>query len=120
MHAQYLSNRDSILRVCVEREVDGLLVHAYACLKSQAHCLGRERTNDAITRFLDDYHQWLPSGSSPRADRDSVGPNLVRWMAEFQLEVAKLLGRKYGAWALESCMRRLHRRQNSKNQRPQR
>ena len=104
MHAQYLSNRDSILRVCVERELDGLLVHAYACLKSRVHCLGRKRTDEAIAGFLDAYRGWLPSGSSPRADLDSVEPSLVRWIAVFHLEVARPLTSMYGAWALANLV----------------
>ncbi|KAK3904465.1 hypothetical protein C8A05DRAFT_31742 [Staphylotrichum tortipilum] len=28
MHAQYMANRDNLLRACVDRELDGLYVHA--------------------------------------------------------------------------------------------
>ena len=99
MHAQYLSNRYSLLRACVERELDGFLVHSYACLKSRVHCLGLERTDETITRFLDAYRQWLPSGSNPRVDLDSVELSLVRWMAASHLAIVKPLTRIYGAWA---------------------
>lgn len=105
MHAQYMSNRDSLLRACVERELDGLYVHAYACLKSRVHDLGKFRTEEVIAGFLDDYRSWLPLGPSPRADLDGVDPSHIRWMAAFHLAVARPLTRIYSTWALANLAR---------------
>lgn len=60
MHAQYRSNRDSVFRACVERELDGFSVHAYACEKSRVGEIGKVQTDEAITGFLDVYRRWLP------------------------------------------------------------
>ncbi len=101
MHAQYRSNRDTLLRACLEREFDGFLVHAHACQMSRADHLGEAPAREVTTGFVEAYREWLPSGSSPCADLGSVPPSDCRWMAAFQLTVIRPLTRLYSRWALE-------------------
>ena len=102
MHAQYRSNRDKLLRACLEHELDGFLVHAHACQMSRVEHLGDGRAHEVTTDFIDAYSQWLPSGSRPYADLGSVAPSDCRWMAAFHLTVARPLARLYSRWALEN------------------
>ncbi len=109
LHAQYRSNRDSIFRACVERELDGFFVHAYACAMSRVGKLGKVRTDETITDFLDSYRGWLPtfspaSGPSLPIDPAEVDPSCIRWIAAFHLRVAKPLTRMYSSWALASLV----------------
>ena len=100
MHAQYRSNRDSLLGACLARELDGFFVDAYACLMSQARALGPVRTDEKIVGFLNSYHTWL-SGSGPGAgDVSSLDPSDVQWLAAYHLSVALPMARWYSAWAL--------------------
>ena len=108
MHAQYRSNRDSVLRACVERELDGFFVHAFACAMSRVGEIGKVRTDKAITGFLDGYRRWLPVppalGPSPPIDPAKVHPSSVRWLAAFHLRVARPLTRMYSSWALANMV----------------
>lgn len=99
MHAQYRSNRDRLLRACLDRELDGFFVDAAACVKSRAREMRPFRTDEKITDFLDTYHEWL-SGPNPRAASSSVSPSNTRWLAGFHLTVARPLARRYSMWAL--------------------
>jgi hypothetical protein len=94
MHAQYRSNHDKILRTCVRRELDGLFVDAYACLKSQSS-ISMEDTTDVV----DAYRGWL-SDSGPHADLNSVSLSSIQWLAKFHLSVVRPLSRRYSTWAL--------------------
>ncbi|KAK3896611.1 hypothetical protein C8A05DRAFT_48403 [Staphylotrichum tortipilum] len=85
MYAQYARNRDNVLRACVDRELDGLYVHAYACNKSRATTIGPARTNEVVAPFLDAY-------------RDCT----VRWLATFHLSVARPMTNMYSRWALQN------------------
>ena len=102
MHAQYRSNRDNLLRACLEREFDGFLVHAHAFQMSRADRLGEAPAREVAAGFVEAYREWLPSGSSPCADLGSVTPSDCRWMAAFHLTVVRPLTRLYGTWALEN------------------
>ena len=108
MHAQYRSNRDSLLRACLERELDGFFVHAYACAMSRVGKVGKVRTDEAITGFLDGYRRWLPAspaaGPSLPIDPTKVHRSYIRWMAAFQLRVARPLTRMYSIWALTNLV----------------
>ncbi|KAK4182039.1 hypothetical protein QBC35DRAFT_457703 [Podospora australis] len=99
LHAQYYSNRNTLLRSCLDRELHGFLVDAYACVMSRAGVLGSPRTDEIITTFLDNYRGWL-DGSIPCPDLDSTDPGYVRWMAAFHLSVARPLARLFSEWAL--------------------
>jgi hypothetical protein len=99
MHAQYRSNRDRLLRACLERELDGFFVDAYACVMSRVDVLGRVRTDEKITAFCESYRGWLKS-SGRRPDVHSTSAGYVRWLAAFHVRVARPLARRYSTWAL--------------------
>ena len=99
MHAQYQSNRNSLLGACLGRELDGFFVDAYACVMSRVREIGSPRTDEKITAFLDSYGGWL-SGSGPRPDMNSLDPGNVRWLAAYHVSVAQPLARRYSVWAL--------------------
>ncbi|KAM5376430.1 hypothetical protein ACJZ2D_005484 [Fusarium nematophilum] len=101
LHMQYLHDRNSILRACLDRELDGFLVDAYATFMSRVRELGWPRTNEMITSFLGKYSGWL-SGSAPYPGVDSIPPSSVRWMAATHVSVARPLARRYTKWALSN------------------
>ncbi|KAI3328267.1 hypothetical protein F4824DRAFT_517968 [Ustulina deusta] len=101
MHAQYLYNRHRILSACLDRELDGFYVDAYANLKSRASELGWLRTNKTITDFLDSYECWLQGWDSYPCAK-LLPPSRVRWMATYYMSVARPLVRRYSSWALEN------------------
>ncbi|KAL2144764.1 hypothetical protein VTI28DRAFT_8610 [Corynascus sepedonium] len=103
MHAQYRTNRNRILRACLDRELDGFLVDAYACVMSRVCALGSVRTDDTITGFLEAYRRWM-SGLGQRPDLHSVDPGYVRWLAAFHLSVARPLARWYSTWAVANLV----------------
>ncbi|KAL2192587.1 hypothetical protein P885DRAFT_72864 [Corynascus similis CBS 632.67] len=103
MHAQYRTNRNRILRVCLDRELDGFLVDAYACVMSRVCALGSVRTDDTITGFLEAYRRWM-SDPGQRPDLLSVDPGYVRWLAAFHLSVARPLARRYSTWAVANLV----------------
>jgi hypothetical protein len=95
MHAQYRSNRDAIIRASVARDMDGLLVDAYACVMSRVHAMGKPRTKEKIIAHLEAYRGWI-LGSL--IDVDAMRPSYVRWLSAF----IKPLARQYSTWALQS------------------
>jgi hypothetical protein len=99
MHAQYRSNREKILRTCVHRELDGLFVDAYACLKSQSSISMKDTTD-----VLEVYRGWL-SDSNPHAEVNSVSQSSIQWLAKFHLSVVRPLSRRYSMWALANLAR---------------
>ncbi|TGJ81522.1 hypothetical protein E0Z10_g7240 [Xylaria hypoxylon] len=101
MHAQYIYARHKILSTCLDRELDGFYVDAYANLKSRPIDLGWGRSNEVITGFLDSYHGWLADSKSYTCAK-SLPPSRVRWMAAYHLSVARPLVRRYGSWALKN------------------
>ncbi|KAI0414446.1 hypothetical protein F5X98DRAFT_389971 [Xylaria grammica] len=101
MHTQYLYARHKILSTCLDRELDGFYVDAYANLKSRPIDLGWARFNKTIDDFLNSYHGWLAASDSyPCAE--SLPPSRVRWMAAYHISVARPLVRRYGSWALKN------------------
>ncbi|KAI1747724.1 hypothetical protein F4782DRAFT_520157 [Xylaria castorea] len=98
LHARYRYYRNSILRECLSRELDGFLVDAYATAMSRVRELG-PRTNETITDYLDTYQTWL-SSSTPFPSIKSISPGRIRWMAAYHISVAQPLARLYGNWAL--------------------
>ncbi|KAH6649305.1 hypothetical protein F5144DRAFT_552565 [Chaetomium tenue] len=102
MHAQYRSNRDAIIRACVARDLDGLVVDAYACVMSRVHVMGRPRTKEKIIAFLGAYHGWI---SDSRIDVSSIRSSYVRWLSAFHLDIVKPLARRYSTWALQHLFR---------------
>lgn len=100
LHAQYRHDRNNILRACLARELDGLVVDASATVMSRVSNLGAPRTDEMITAFLDTYRGLL-SGSTPPADvLESLKPGNVHWLAAFHLCVARPLASQYSKWAL--------------------
>ncbi|KAH6627922.1 hypothetical protein F5144DRAFT_594048 [Chaetomium tenue] len=104
MHAQYRSNRDTLLRACLARELDGCFVDAYACLKSRVRMMRPVRTDEKITDFLAGYRTWI-EGPSPPPDLSSLNPGSCRWVAAFHVSVIRPLCRRYAAWALANLAR---------------
>lgn len=106
MYAQYARNRDNVLRACVESELDGLYVHAYACNKSRATTIGPARTNEVIVPFLDAYRDWLdPRSSNAPVPVNALEPSTARWLATFHLSVARPMTNMYSRWALQNLAR---------------
>ncbi|RMZ83270.1 hypothetical protein DV738_g1398, partial [Chaetothyriales sp. CBS 135597] len=99
LHSAYLHNRNTVLRVCLGRELDGVLVDACATLMSRVRMLGSPRTNKLVIDFLNVYKGWL-SGSSPYPDLESINPSSIRWMASVHLAVVRPLALRYADWAL--------------------
>ncbi|EAQ89252.1 predicted protein [Chaetomium globosum CBS 148.51] len=104
MHAQYRSNRDTLLRACLTRELDGCFVDAYACLKSRVRVMRPVRTDEKITDFLTGYRTWI-EGPSPPPNLSFLDPSSCRWVAAFQVSVIGPLCRRYAEWALANLAR---------------
>ncbi|KAH6844566.1 hypothetical protein B0I37DRAFT_165044 [Chaetomium sp. MPI-CAGE-AT-0009] len=104
MHAQYRSNRKSILRVCVARELDGFIADAYGCVKSRVGEMMPLRTVEKITAHLEAYRGWL-ANPTPLANLDGIRSHQARWLSRFHLGVAKPMARRYSAWALQNLAR---------------
>jgi len=108
MYAQYVRNRDNILRACLGRELDGLYIHAYACNASRVTTIGPARTNEVVAPFLEAYGGWVdPRWSSAPAPVpvDALEPSAVRWLATFHLSVARPMTNMYSRWALQNLAR---------------
>lgn len=98
LHAQYRYCRDSILRACLDRELDGLFVDAYGTAMSRVRELG-PRTDETIIEFLDTYRTRL-SGSEIVPNMKSIDPGRIRWLVAYHISVARPLARLYSNWAL--------------------
>ncbi|PKK47516.1 hypothetical protein CI102_9844 [Trichoderma harzianum] len=101
MHTQYRYDRDHVLWTCLERELSGFLIDAYANMMSRVCELGSPRTDEKITSFLDTYRGWL-SGASPLPDLQSIDSGYIHWMAAYHISVACPLARMYSSWALDN------------------
>ncbi|KAL6835548.1 hypothetical protein V8C40DRAFT_234572 [Trichoderma camerunense] len=101
MHTQYRYDRDHVLWTCLERELSGFLIDAYANMMSRVCELGSPRTDEKITSFLDTYRAWL-SGASPLPDLQSIDSGYIHWMAAYHISVACPLARMYSSWALDN------------------
>lgn len=99
MHAQYLHDRNTILRACLGRELHGFIVDAYANLISRVCEVGSPRTDEKVTDFLLTHRGWF-SGSSPNLGLDSVGSSRLLWLVHYHLSVARPLARLYSKWAI--------------------
>ncbi|KAK7420369.1 hypothetical protein QQX98_002792 [Neonectria punicea] len=104
LHAQYRYDRNSILCTCLNRELSGFLIDAYANLKSRVRELGSPRTDEKILEFLNTYRAWL-SDSSPHPDLNSIGAGSIRWMAAYHLSVARPLAGLYYKRAITNLRR---------------
>lgn len=109
-HAQYRLDRDHLLRKCLELELEGFHVDAYATLMSRVWILGQERTDEVITDFLSSYRRWISGNHNPAAAAAhtsirSIKPGAVRWLAAFQLSVAMPLADQINQWALGNLKR---------------
>jgi hypothetical protein len=100
---QYLLDRPRILSACLEREMDGYFVDAYANFKSHASQLGSPRTNSMVEDFVGSYQHWMSPKS--RLDAKSIRPWIVQSMAYYHNNIARPLARRYGFWALENLQR---------------
>ncbi|TGJ80527.1 hypothetical protein E0Z10_g8232 [Xylaria hypoxylon] len=103
LHAQYRHDRNSILRACLGRELDGFLIDAYATAMSRARELG-PRTDKTITDYLNIYQTWLVSSTS-FPNIKSIDPGRIRWMVAYHISVARPLARLYSNWALANLKR---------------
>ncbi|KAI0436491.1 hypothetical protein F4803DRAFT_566822 [Xylaria telfairii] len=97
LHAQYRNDRNNILRACLSREMDGVLIDAYATTMSRVCELG-PRTDQTITNYLSGYQTWL-SSSCPFPDIKSIDPGRLRWIAAYHISIARPLARLYSKWA---------------------
>jgi len=103
MHAQYLKDRTTILRACMDRELHGFAVDAYFTATSRTCMIKPLRTDDIIVDFI--YNYRLLYDSPIPMDLNSVNPRLLRWMAGFHLRYARPLARLYSNWALSNLRR---------------
>ncbi|KAI1126494.1 hypothetical protein F5Y10DRAFT_293754 [Nemania abortiva] len=101
MHAVYSNNDHRILATCLERDLEGFYVDAYANSKSRGGELKITYKRKTITSFLNSYNGWLKAPSSVPAAK-SLSPSRVRWMAAYHMSVARPLARQYGSWALKN------------------
>ncbi|KAK6852995.1 hypothetical protein PG995_011546 [Apiospora arundinis] len=99
LHAQYLHDRAGILCSCMERELDGFVLDAWALLRSRKHYIGSPRTDEKIKDFLKGYGGWI-SGAMPVRAVAELHPSSVRWFAAYHLSVARPLAQRYAKWAL--------------------
>ena len=95
MHDVYLASRDSLLRSCLDRELDGVFLDAYACLMSRVFSLGTPQADDMVVGFLMSYCGWLTDSTSPPL----VEPDHLRWLAAFHRSVARPFVDRYTPWA---------------------
>ncbi|KAK8127874.1 hypothetical protein PG984_008982 [Apiospora sp. TS-2023a] len=98
LHAQYLCYRASILCSCMERELDGFVLDAYALLTPRVRYIGSPRTDEKIKYFLEGYGGWI-SGSKPYLSVSEMHPSSLRWIAAYHLSVARPLAQRYARWA---------------------
>ncbi|KAK7958586.1 hypothetical protein PG988_013434 [Apiospora saccharicola] len=98
LHAQYLYDRAGILCSCMERELDGFVLDAYALLTSRVRYIGSPRTDEKIKDFLEGYGDWI-SGSKPYLSVSEMHPSSLRWIAAYHLSVARPLAQRYARWA---------------------
>lgn len=106
MHTQYRYDRDHVLWTCLERELSGFLIDAYANMMSRVCELGSPRTDEKVTSFLDTYRGWL-SGASPLPDLQSIDSGYIHWMAAYHISVACPLARMYSSWALDNIKEKI-------------
>ncbi len=95
MHAVYSVGRDSILRSCLDRELDGVFLDAYACIISRVFTQKKPQTDDMIVGFLMSYCGWLTDSTNPPL----VEPDHLRWLAAFHRSVARPFVDRYTSWA---------------------
>ncbi|OHF01735.1 hypothetical protein CORC01_02926 [Colletotrichum orchidophilum] len=99
LHAQYREHRNTILRLCLGRELDGFYVDAHVHLMSRVSILGSPRGDGTIAEFLHQYGLCL-SGSPGAPDMNSPRAGDMRWMAGFHNSIARPFARLYSNWAL--------------------
>lgn len=101
-HAQYILDRDNILKQCLESELDGFYIDASATVRSRVRKLGRKRTDEVITTFLGSYRQWLsgPRDSLANASNAmSISCSDIHWLCSFHLSVVIPLAEFFCHWA---------------------
>lgn len=107
-HEQYRLDRDNILKHCLESELDGFYIDAFATLRSRVRKLGQKRTNEIVTSFLGSYRQWL---SGPRdslaaaSNAMSISCADIHWLCSFHLSVAVPLAEFFCHWAYTNLTR---------------
>ncbi|WYZ42464.1 hypothetical protein EsH8_VI_000163 [Colletotrichum jinshuiense] len=99
IYAQYREHRATILRMCLDHELDGFYLDAYANLMSRVRVIGSPRTDSKITEFLSSYGAHL-SGLIPHPDVNSPDSEGIRWMTAYHNAVARPLAQSYAKWAL--------------------
>ncbi|KAI0527992.1 hypothetical protein F5B22DRAFT_583198 [Xylaria bambusicola] len=100
MYAQYKYDSHRILSDCLDRELDGFVVDAYATLMSRPIGMGSPRTKGWIKDFLNTYKCWLAAPESCVRVKE-LSPDQVRWIAGFHVSVVRPLIRQW-----EACDRR--------------
>lgn len=107
-HEQYRLDRDNILKHCLESELDGFYIDAFATVGSRVRKLGRKRTNEVVTTFLGSYRQWLsgPCDSLAAASNAvSISCSDIHWLCSFHLSVTLPLAEFFCHWAYTNLTR---------------
>lgn len=107
-HEQYRLDRDKILKYCLESELDGFYIDAFATVRSRVRKLGRKRTNEVVTTFSGSYRQWLsgPRDSLAAASKAmSISCSDIHWLSSFHLSVTLPLAEFFCHWAYTNLTR---------------
>lgn len=100
IHAQYRFRRHGILSACLERDLGGCSVDAYASMMSR----DQPRlvlTDENIVFSVGIYRSWI-SGSAPYHGLRSVDLPSLCWMAAFHIRVVRPLAFQFSSWAIEN------------------
>lgn len=107
-HEQYRLDRDNILKHCLESELDGFYIDAFATVRSRVRKLGPKRTDEVITTFLGSYRQWLsgPCDSlAAAANAMSISCSDIHWLCSFHLSVTLPLAEFFCNWTYTNLTR---------------
>lgn len=107
LHATYRSNRTTILRAIMRRELGGCFVDAVAHLLTSPHGLESPRDKSDILVLLRQY-QTLLLVNSPDLIMSVGEADWVR-MVMFYVAFVRPVARRYPAWALENLEQGLHK-----------
>lgn len=107
-HEQYRLDRDKILKRCLDIELNGFYIDAFATVKSRVSKLGKERTDEVITTFLCSYIQCL-SGPRDSLSAASIAMSMkgsdLRWLSRFHQSIIVPLTELFCHWAFTNLAR---------------
>lgn len=120
-HEQYKLDRDKLLRNCMESELEGLYVDAFATVTSRVDHLGRNRTNEIITTFLGSYRRWLSGNHDSLTTASnimSINSSDIRWLCSFHLSVVLPLAEFFSYWAFANLAKAASSSENEPGDEP--